>query len=95
MGLDTQILDKLASHPSSIDSLQHLMDITLEIDTRYHERQKENNHHHKKKTETSNSSSSHHQTSSSSSHKNKNFRVQKRDKPHCSLLGRDHNLMGS
>ncbi|MBW0501510.1 hypothetical protein O181_041225 [Austropuccinia psidii MF-1] len=37
-GLACRILDQLASHPSSIDSLQDLMDITLELDTRYHER---------------------------------------------------------
>ncbi|MBW0553670.1 hypothetical protein O181_093385 [Austropuccinia psidii MF-1] len=32
------ILDQLAFHPSRIDSLQALMDITLDIGTRYHER---------------------------------------------------------
>ncbi|MBW0579475.1 hypothetical protein O181_119190 [Austropuccinia psidii MF-1] len=35
-GLPSRILDQLASHPSRIDSLQDLMDITLEPDTRYH-----------------------------------------------------------
>ncbi|MBW0567738.1 hypothetical protein O181_107453 [Austropuccinia psidii MF-1] len=39
-GLPSRILDQLASHPSTIDSLQDLMDVTLELDTRYHERQK-------------------------------------------------------
>ncbi|MBW0588618.1 hypothetical protein O181_128333 [Austropuccinia psidii MF-1] len=38
-GFPSRILDQLASHPSRIDSLQDLMDITLELDTRYHERQ--------------------------------------------------------
>ncbi|MBW0556626.1 hypothetical protein O181_096341 [Austropuccinia psidii MF-1] len=33
-GLPSRILDKLASHPSRIDSAQDLMDITLELDTR-------------------------------------------------------------
>ncbi|MBW0471718.1 hypothetical protein O181_011433 [Austropuccinia psidii MF-1] len=33
----------MASYPSRIDSLQDLMDVTLELDTRYHERQKEKN----------------------------------------------------
>ncbi|MBW0476714.1 hypothetical protein O181_016429 [Austropuccinia psidii MF-1] len=33
-GLPSRILDQLASHPSRIDSLQDLMDITLELDTR-------------------------------------------------------------
>ncbi|MBW0478329.1 hypothetical protein O181_018044 [Austropuccinia psidii MF-1] len=40
-GLPSRILDQLASHPYRIDSLQDLMDVTLELDTRYHERQKE------------------------------------------------------
>ncbi|MBW0524846.1 hypothetical protein O181_064561 [Austropuccinia psidii MF-1] len=44
-GLASRILDQLASHPSNIDSLQDLMDVTLELDTRYHERKKEKNHH--------------------------------------------------
>ncbi|MBW0489920.1 hypothetical protein O181_029635 [Austropuccinia psidii MF-1] len=56
-GLASRILDQLASHPSRIDSLQDLMDITLERDTRYHERQKE------KKPEASKSNSSHPQNS--------------------------------
>ncbi|MBW0589755.1 hypothetical protein O181_129470 [Austropuccinia psidii MF-1] len=40
-GLPSRILDQLASHLSKIDSLKDLMDITLGLDTRYHERQKE------------------------------------------------------
>ncbi|MBW0580926.1 hypothetical protein O181_120641 [Austropuccinia psidii MF-1] len=40
-GLASGILDQLAYHPGTFDSLQELMDITLELDTRYHERQKE------------------------------------------------------
>ncbi|MBW0552750.1 hypothetical protein O181_092465 [Austropuccinia psidii MF-1] len=39
-GLPSRIVDQLVSHLSRIDSLQDLMDITLELDTRYHERQK-------------------------------------------------------
>ncbi|MBW0470690.1 hypothetical protein O181_010405 [Austropuccinia psidii MF-1] len=39
-GFPSRILDQFASHPSRIDSLQDLMDVTLELDTRYHERQK-------------------------------------------------------
>ncbi|MBW0555231.1 hypothetical protein O181_094946 [Austropuccinia psidii MF-1] len=61
----------LASNPSSIDSLQDLMDITLELDTRYYERQKEKNHRQEKKPEASKSNYSHPQNSSSSSHKKK------------------------
>ncbi|MBW0554278.1 hypothetical protein O181_093993 [Austropuccinia psidii MF-1] len=33
-GLPARILDQLASHPSRIDSLQDLMDVNLEFDTR-------------------------------------------------------------
>ncbi|MBW0558158.1 hypothetical protein O181_097873 [Austropuccinia psidii MF-1] len=84
--LASRILDQLVSHSSNIDSLQDLMDISLELDTWYHERQKE------KKPEASKSNSSHHQNSSSSSHKKKNFHSQKRDKPHSSLLNKDFKL---
>ncbi|MBW0496237.1 hypothetical protein O181_035952 [Austropuccinia psidii MF-1] len=70
------------------------MDITLELDTRYHERQDEKSHHQEKKPEVSNSNSSHPQNSSSSSQKKKkNF--QKRDKPHSSLLNKQFKLMNS
>ncbi|MBW0592516.1 hypothetical protein O181_132231 [Austropuccinia psidii MF-1] len=70
------------------------MDITLELDTRYHERQKEKNYYQEKKPESPRSSTSHPQNSSSSSHKKKkNF--QKRDKPHSSLLNKDFKLMNS
>ncbi|MBW0485966.1 hypothetical protein O181_025681 [Austropuccinia psidii MF-1] len=34
-GLASRILDQLASHLSRIDSLQYLMEVTLELDTRY------------------------------------------------------------
>ncbi|MBW0476534.1 hypothetical protein O181_016249 [Austropuccinia psidii MF-1] len=39
-GLPSRILDLLASHPSRIDSILELMNVTLELDTKYHERQK-------------------------------------------------------
>ncbi|MBW0593504.1 hypothetical protein O181_133219 [Austropuccinia psidii MF-1] len=93
--LPSRILDQLAFHPSRIDSLQDLMDITLELDTRYHERQKEKNHHQEKKPEATKSSSSHRQNSSSSRHKKKNSHAQKWDKPHSSLLNKDFKLKGS
>ncbi|MBW0557110.1 hypothetical protein O181_096825 [Austropuccinia psidii MF-1] len=70
------------------------MDVTLKIDTRYHERQKEKNNYQEKKPEAPRSSTSHTQNSSSSSQKKKkNF--QKRDKPHSSLLNKDFKLMNS
>ncbi|MBW0514972.1 hypothetical protein O181_054687 [Austropuccinia psidii MF-1] len=93
-GLPYRILDQLASHPSIIDSLQGLMDVTLELDTRYHDRQKEKSHNQEKTPEASKSNSSHPQNSSSSSQrKRKNF--QKRDKPHSSLMNKDLMLMSS
>ncbi|MBW0559954.1 hypothetical protein O181_099669 [Austropuccinia psidii MF-1] len=52
-GLPSRILDQLASHASIIDSLQDLMDFTLELDTRYHESQKEKSHHQERKPEAS------------------------------------------
>ncbi|MBW0591591.1 hypothetical protein O181_131306 [Austropuccinia psidii MF-1] len=64
------------------------MDNILELDTRYHERQKE------RKPEASKSNSSHHQNSSCSSNKKK-FHSQKWDKPHSSLLNKDFNFKGS
>ncbi|MBW0484685.1 hypothetical protein O181_024400 [Austropuccinia psidii MF-1] len=94
-GLASRNLDQLASHPSNIHSPQDLMDVSLELDTRYHERQKEKNHHQEKKPEASKSNSSHHQNSSSSSHKKKNFHSQRWDKPHYSLLNKDFKLKGS
>ncbi|MBW0585958.1 hypothetical protein O181_125673 [Austropuccinia psidii MF-1] len=72
-GLPSRILDQLASHPSRIDSLQDLMDITPDLDTSYHERQNEKSHHQEKQPEASKSNSSHHQNSSSSSQKKKYF----------------------
>ncbi|MBW0477771.1 hypothetical protein O181_017486 [Austropuccinia psidii MF-1] len=92
-GLPSRILDQLASHPSRIDSLQDLMDITLKLDTRYHERQNEKSHHQEKKPEALKSNSSHRQSSSSSSQNKKNF--QKGDKPHSSLLNKDFKSMNS
>ncbi|MBW0466340.1 hypothetical protein O181_006055 [Austropuccinia psidii MF-1] len=40
-GLALGLLDQLASLPGTFDTLQALMHITLELDTRYHDRQKE------------------------------------------------------
>ncbi|MBW0549522.1 hypothetical protein O181_089237 [Austropuccinia psidii MF-1] len=93
-GFPSRILDQLASHPSIINSLQYLMDVILELDTRYHERQKEESRHQEKKSEASKSSSSHPQNSSSSSHKKKN-NFQKKDKHHSSLLNKHFKLMNS
>ncbi|MBW0483918.1 hypothetical protein O181_023633 [Austropuccinia psidii MF-1] len=80
--LPSMSLDQLASNPSRIESLQDLMDITVELDTRYLEKQKEKSHNQEKKPEAS-----------KPSQKKKNF--QKRDKPHSSLLNKDFKLMNS
>ncbi|MBW0535099.1 hypothetical protein O181_074814 [Austropuccinia psidii MF-1] len=93
-GFPSRSLDQLVSHPSIIDSLQDLMDVTLELDTRYHERQKEKRHHQEMKPEASKSNSSHPQNSSSSSQRKKK-NLQRRDKPHSSLLYKDFKLMNS
>ncbi|MBW0570303.1 hypothetical protein O181_110018, partial [Austropuccinia psidii MF-1] len=93
-GLPSRIWDQLASHPSINDSIQDLMDITLELDTRYHERKNEKGYHQEKEPEASKSNYSHPQSSSSSSQKKKkNF--QKRDKHHYSLLNKDFKLKNS
>ncbi|MBW0523418.1 hypothetical protein O181_063133 [Austropuccinia psidii MF-1] len=44
-GFASRLFNQLASHPGVFDSLQELMGITLELDTRYHERQKEEGSH--------------------------------------------------
>ncbi|MBW0575237.1 hypothetical protein O181_114952 [Austropuccinia psidii MF-1] len=50
-GLPSRILDQLTSHPSNIDSLQDLLDVTLDLNTRYHEKKEEKNHYQEKKLE--------------------------------------------
>ncbi|MBW0464698.1 hypothetical protein O181_004413 [Austropuccinia psidii MF-1] len=93
-GLTSRIVDQLASHPSKIDALQDSMDITLELDTRYHERKKERNNCQEKKPEASKSVYYHPQISISSNQK-KTFHFQQRDKPHSSFLNRNFKFTGS
>ncbi|MBW0477297.1 hypothetical protein O181_017012 [Austropuccinia psidii MF-1] len=57
-GLESRILDQLASYPGNFDTLQELMEITLELDMRYHERQKEKGSHQEKKPPVSGSNPS-------------------------------------
>ncbi|MBW0502760.1 hypothetical protein O181_042475 [Austropuccinia psidii MF-1] len=85
-GLTFRVFDQLASHPSRIYSHQDLIDITLEIDTRYHERKQEQVHFQEEKAEASKSNYSHPQNYSSSNQKKKNS--QKRDKPNSSWLNK-------
>ncbi|MBW0463219.1 hypothetical protein O181_002934 [Austropuccinia psidii MF-1] len=58
-GLPSRILDQLASHASKIESLEDLMDMTHELDTRYLERQKGKSNNKERKPESSKSNSSH------------------------------------
>ncbi|MBW0460364.1 hypothetical protein O181_000079 [Austropuccinia psidii MF-1] len=95
-GLPSRIVDQLASHSPTMDYLQDLMEITLELHTRYHERQKQKIHFQEKKSEASKSVSPYPQNySSSNQKKKKNFHFQKRDKPHSSLMNKDFKSMGS
>ncbi|MBW0536624.1 hypothetical protein O181_076339 [Austropuccinia psidii MF-1] len=48
-GLESRLLDQLASYPGSFDTLQELMDIILQLDTRHYEIQKEKGSHQEKK----------------------------------------------
>ncbi|MBW0578757.1 hypothetical protein O181_118472 [Austropuccinia psidii MF-1] len=57
-GLKSRHLYQLTSYPGNFDTLQELMDITLELDTRYHERQKEKGSHQEKKPPVTGSNSS-------------------------------------
>ncbi|MBW0484010.1 hypothetical protein O181_023725 [Austropuccinia psidii MF-1] len=77
------------------------MDITLELDTRYHEGQKEKGSHQEKKPPISGSNFSKPPQSSSSkkpyhrkNKKGKDFQMSK-DKPDAALLTKDNKLIGS
>ncbi|MBW0516462.1 hypothetical protein O181_056177 [Austropuccinia psidii MF-1] len=100
-GLASRHFDQLASSPGNFDTLQELMDITLELDTRYHERQKEKGSCQEKKPPVTGSNSSrtpqdsftkglHHKKNK----KGKQFTASK-DKPHSALLNKDNKLIGS
>ncbi|MBW0511343.1 hypothetical protein O181_051058 [Austropuccinia psidii MF-1] len=100
-GLASRLLDQLSSYPGSFDTLQELMDITLELDTRYHERQKEKGSHQENKhpvtasnfsrpPQDSYSKRPHHKKNK----KGKQFQISK-DKPHSALLNKENKLIGS
>ncbi|MBW0574914.1 hypothetical protein O181_114629 [Austropuccinia psidii MF-1] len=57
-GCASRPLDQLASYPGNFDTLQELMEITLELDTRYHERKKEKGSHQENKSPATGSNSS-------------------------------------
>ncbi|MBW0502202.1 hypothetical protein O181_041917 [Austropuccinia psidii MF-1] len=100
-GLKSRLLDHLASHPGTFDTLHELMEITLELDTRYHERQKEQGGNQEKKPPFTVSNFSRPPQDSSSkrpylkkNRKGKKFQVSK-DKPHSVPLNKDNKLIGS
>ncbi|MBW0501178.1 hypothetical protein O181_040893 [Austropuccinia psidii MF-1] len=100
-GLASRLLDQLASHPGNFDTLQELMDVTLELDTRYHERQKEKGGNQEKKPPVTGSNQSRPPQNSSSKrpHQKKNKKGKQfqssKDKPHAALLNKDNKLIGS
>ncbi|MBW0498546.1 hypothetical protein O181_038261 [Austropuccinia psidii MF-1] len=57
-GLASILLDQLALYPDTFDTLQELMDIILELDTRDHERQNQKGSNQEKKLPVTGSSSS-------------------------------------
>ncbi|MBW0534183.1 hypothetical protein O181_073898 [Austropuccinia psidii MF-1] len=100
-GLASRLLNQLAYHSCNFDTLQELMEITFELDKRYHERQKEKGSHQDKKPPLIQSNASRLPQDSSSkrphhkkSKKGKNFQVSK-DRPHASLLNKDNKLIGA
>ncbi|MBW0478725.1 hypothetical protein O181_018440 [Austropuccinia psidii MF-1] len=100
-GLTSRLLGQLASLPGNFDSLQELMDITLELYTRYLERKKEKGSQQEKKPPVTGSNSFRPPEDSSckkphhkNSKKQKNFQVPK-DKPHASLSNEDNKLISS
>ncbi|MBW0466562.1 hypothetical protein O181_006277 [Austropuccinia psidii MF-1] len=99
--LASRLLYQLASHPGTVDTLQELMDITLELDTRYHERQKEKGGTQEKKPPVPGSNPSRPPQGSCSKtlhHKRKKkaktFQFSK-DKTHSVLLNKDSKLISS
>ncbi|MBW0572425.1 hypothetical protein O181_112140 [Austropuccinia psidii MF-1] len=77
------------------------MDVTLELDTRYHERQKEKGGNQEKKPPVNGSNPSRPPQNSSSKrpHQKKNKKGKQfqslKDKPHAALLNKDNKLIGS
>ncbi|MBW0518970.1 hypothetical protein O181_058685 [Austropuccinia psidii MF-1] len=99
--LESRLLDQLASHTGDFDTIQELMDITLKLDTRYHEKQKEKDGNQEKRFPATrfNPSRPPQNLSSKRPYQKKNnmgdkFQVS-RDKPHSALLNRDKKLIGS
>ncbi|MBW0519142.1 hypothetical protein O181_058857 [Austropuccinia psidii MF-1] len=100
-GLASRLLDQLAPHPGTFDTLQELINFTLELDTRYHERQKEKCGNQGKKPPATgfNQSRPPQNSSSKRPHQKKNKKGKQfhssKDKPHAALLNKDNRLIGS
>ncbi|MBW0571635.1 hypothetical protein O181_111350 [Austropuccinia psidii MF-1] len=100
-GLESRLWYQLASYPGNFDTLQELMNITLELDTRYHERQNKTGIHQEKKPPVTGSNSSRPPQDSSSKrpHHKKNKKGKQiqasKDKPHSALLNKDNKIIGS
>ncbi|MBW0518387.1 hypothetical protein O181_058102 [Austropuccinia psidii MF-1] len=98
-GLESRLLNQLASDPGTFDTLQELMEITFELDTRYHERKKEKGGNQEKKPPVTGSNFSRPPQDSSSKRphqkknkKGKQFQVSK-DKLHATLLNKGNILI--
>ncbi|MBW0474927.1 hypothetical protein O181_014642 [Austropuccinia psidii MF-1] len=95
-GLESRLLEQLASHPGIFETLQDLMDVTLKLDNRYHERQKEKGGNQEKKPPVpgSNPSMPTQDSSSKTSHHKKNNKGKQSqspsDRPHAALLNKDN-----
>ncbi|MBW0494153.1 hypothetical protein O181_033868 [Austropuccinia psidii MF-1] len=98
-GLALRLLDQSTYNPGNYDKLNKLMEITLELDTKYCERQKEKCGNKEKKPEVAgyNSFRPPQNSSSKKAHQNnnkgKNFQASK-DIPHVSLLNKGRKLIG-
>ncbi|MBW0501048.1 hypothetical protein O181_040763 [Austropuccinia psidii MF-1] len=95
-GLESRLLDQFASNPGTFDTLQELMDFTLELDARYHERQKEKGGNQEKKppATASNHSRPPQNSSSKRPHQKKNKKGKQfqysKDMPHAAPLNKDN-----
>ncbi|MBW0483929.1 hypothetical protein O181_023644 [Austropuccinia psidii MF-1] len=95
-GSESRLFDLLAYHPGDFDSLQELIDIILEWDTRYHERHKKKGGNQEKNPPFTgfNSFRPTQYSSLKKPHHKKNFQVSK-DRPQAALLNEARELIGS
>ncbi|MBW0463606.1 hypothetical protein O181_003321 [Austropuccinia psidii MF-1] len=99
--LESRSLDQSASHPCTFHNIQELMDITWELDTRYHERKKEKGCNQEKKPPVTGSNFSRPLQGSSAKRphnkkkkKGKQSQISK-DNPHAALLNKKNKLISS